>query len=131
MENVLLFFDLWKWHIILGISIVAFIIQALVTNKLNKTLYGRYSIFAFIPFLNMFTLGKVCADEIVGIILMLMLILCFRLNISIAGVDKTLAIIPESTSTILFPYCMFLIICLFIYSIFKFFRSIKDKKGKI
>ena len=121
MENVLLFFDLWKWHIILGISIVAFIIQALVTNKLNKTLYGRYSILAFIPFLNMFTLGKVCADEIVGIILML----------SMAGVDKTLAIIPESTSTILFPYCMFLIICLFIYSIFKFFRSIKDKKGKI
>ena len=131
MENALLFFDTWKWHIILGVSIVTFIIQALITNKLNKTLYGRGSFFAFIPFLNMFTLGKVCADEIVGFVLMVMLILCFRLDITIGEVDKTFAIIPESTRSILFPYCLFLIGCLFIYSIIKFFISIRDKKGKI
>ena len=131
MENALLFLDTWKWHIILVVSIVIFIIQALITNKLNKTLYGNSSIFAFIPFLNMFTLGKVCADEIVGFVLMVMLILCFRLEIGILGVEKTFALIPESTSSILFPYCIFLIGCLFVYSIFKFFRSIKEKKGKI
>ena len=131
MENALLFIDTWKWHIILGVSVIGFILQALITNKLNKSLYGRASIFAFIPFLNMFTLGKVCADEIVGFVLMVMLILCFRLNITIAGVDKTFALIPESTSSVLFPYCLFLICCLYIYSIFKFFRVLKEKKGKI
>lgn len=131
MEDVLLFLDTWKWQIILGVSIVSFILQGLITNKLNKSIYGRGSIFAFIPFLNMFTLGKVCADEIVGLVLALMLILCFRLNVSIGGVDKTFALIPESTSSILLPYCLFMIISLYIYSIFKFFRSIKDKKGKI
>ena len=60
-----------------------------------------------------------------------MFLLCFRLNITIGEVDKTFAIIPESTSSILLPYCLFLIGCLFIYSIIKFFISIKDKKGKI
>ena len=131
MESFLLFLNTWKWQIILAISILAFILQALITNKLNKNLYGRNSIFAFLPFLNMFTLGKVCADEIVGLVIMAMLILCFRLTIPINGVDKTYAIIPESTAKILFPYCIFIIVCLYIYSIFKYIRSIKDKKGKI
>ena len=81
MENALLFLDTWKWHIILVVSIVIFIIQALITNKLNKTLYGNSSIFAFIPFLNIFTLGKVCADEIVGFVLMLMLILLLFIKV--------------------------------------------------
>lgn len=131
MESILLFLNTWKWQIILVFSIFAFILQAIITNKLNKNLYGKSSIFAFLPFLNMFTLGKVCADEIVGLVIATMLILCFRLTIPINGVNKTYAIIPESTTKVLFPYCIFIIVCLYIYSIFKFIRSIKDKKGKI
>lgn len=131
MEKVSPFLISYKWYIILGVLLLTFIIQGLITSKINKSIYGRDSIFAWIPFLNIYTLGKVCADEIVGIILAAMTILIFRLTLPINGIDKTFALLPKSTYEILLPYCLFMIGCLYIYSIFKFLRLRKEKKGKV
>lgn len=49
--------------------ITIYVIQAIILTKLNKKMYGKGSALAWIPFANLYLLGKLTVNEIVGWIL--------------------------------------------------------------
>ncbi len=66
---------------VFGIIFVISIIPGIITYKLNKKMYREKSIMAWIPIVNIYLLGKLTINKIVGILLILGLIIVFCFDV--------------------------------------------------
>lgn len=78
------------------IFIVIYVLLALLLSNLNKQVYGKKSIIAWIPILNLYLLGKLTVNKLVGILLIVANLISYNYSITINGVEKTYSILPNS-----------------------------------
>lgn len=104
------------------VLIIIYIILGIYLNKLNYILYGKKTPMAWIPIVNIYLLGKLTFNKIVGWILIGCMFLQSETTVTINGVSKTSSFLPENIKE---PFSkVFSIVCvlLIIYSIIKYYK---------
>lgn len=108
------------------ISIILWIIEGIIINKLHKEMYGKATALAWVPFCNIYLLGKLTINKTVGWALAISKILTYTITTTVNGVQKTYSILPSSISTLLSGIVGIITFCLLIYAIVKYKRLEKS-----
>ena len=124
-------FGILTGFLIIGliVIIVIYTIIASFLNKFNKLKYGKGTAMAWIPVFNIYLLGKLTFNKIVGFVLVLLSFLSGQTYIRIGNMS-TESIVPEAISNIIGPIYPWLILAIFIYAIVKYNllkREIKNR----
>lgn len=104
--------------------LILYVIFSSILSKVNKTIYERKNIFAWIPIFNLYLLGKIAVNKIIGVILVLLVFLIGSL-ISIPYFQN---VIPSYIIDILSLVFIFVIIILFFIVLAKYFKIKKRKR---
>lgn len=128
MENVIdyyLIMAISPWIIILFAVIVfiLYMVGAFILNKTNKIIYGKNTILAWIPFINLYLLGKLTFGKIFGMIYFILYIF-----ISIPLLNE---IIPDFYIKSIFSSFSVLTFVLWIIVIAKLFKLNKSVKKDV
>ena len=99
--------------------LILYVIFSSILSKANKTIYEEKNIFAWIPIFNLYLLGKIAINKIIGVILVLLVFLIGSL-ISIPYFQN---VIPSYIVDILSLVFIFVIIILFFIVLVKYFNS--------
>ena len=110
---------------LLAIVIAIYVAQAIFLNKFNKLVYGKGTALAWIPGGNVYLLGKLAINKIVGWILFACWVSTIEFTSTINGVEKKASILPESISNIVSTIYSLAVIIIFIYAIIKY-RNMKN-----
>lgn len=90
--------------VIIVITLAIYIAQAIFLNKFNKLVNGKGTPMAWIPIANIYLLGKLTVNKVVGWVLAILVVcLSFLTGTStttINGVETTHSILPEGISSI-------------------------------
>lgn len=108
--------------IFFAVLIVIYILFGIFLNKLNKLVYGKGTPMAFIPFVNIYLLGKLAVNKLVGYILVILVILNSEFSITINNKTSSAAILPEDIRNVVSIIYSVLVLGLFIYAIVKYFK---------
>lgn len=108
------------------ILIILWIIEGIIINKLHKEMYGKATVLAWVPFCNIYLLGKLTVNKTVGWALAISKILTYTITTTVNGVQKTYSILPSSISTLLSGIVGIITFCLLIYAIVKYKRLEKS-----
>ncbi len=113
---------------ILVLALIIYILIAIFLNKLNKLIYGKGTAMAWIPIANVYLLGKLTVNKLVG----WLLIICFfstgTVTTTVNGVETTNSILPEKIRWLVSSALSIGIFVLFIYAIVKYIRLKKEKR---
>ena len=104
--------------------LILYVIFSSILSKVNKTIYERKNIFAWIPIFNLYLLGKIAVNKIIGVILVLLVFLIGSL-ISIPYFQN---VIPSYIMDIMCLVFIFVIIILFFIVLAKYFKIKKRKR---
>lgn len=104
--------------------LILYVIFSSILSKANKTIYEEKNIFAWIPIFNLYLLGKIAINKIIGVILVLLVFLIGSL-ISIPYFQN---VIPSYIIDILSLVFIFVIIILFFIVLAKYFKIKKRKR---
>lgn len=104
--------------------LILYVIFSSILSKANKTIYEEKNIFAWIPIFNLYLLGKIAINKIIGVILVLLVFLIGSL-ISIPYFQN---VIPSYIVDILSLIFIFVIIILFFIVLVKYFKVKKRKR---
>ena len=130
MENIL--GALAGFVIILLILVVAiYVAQAIFLNKFNKLVNGKGTPMAWIPVANIYLLGKLTFNKIVGWVLVVCFFLTGSTTTTINGVETTHTFLPENISSVISSLNGFAIFGLFIYAIIKYNKLKKEKNSTV
>ena len=102
------------------ILIILWIIEGIIINKLHKEMYGKATALAWVPFCNIYLLGKLTVNKTIGWALAISKILTYTITTTVNGVQKTYSILPSSISTLLSGIIGIITFCLLIYAIVKY-----------
>lgn len=108
------------------ILIILWIIEGIIINKLHKEMYGKATVLAWVPFCNIYLLGKLTVNKTVGWALAISKILTYTITTTVNSVQKTYSILPSSISTLLSGIVGIITFCLLIYAIVKYKRLEKS-----
>ena len=103
-----------------------YVAQGIVLTKLNKLMYGKGTPMAWIPLANVYLLGKLTVNKIVGWVLIVFFILSCSVSISINGNETTYGILPENIRSIVSTIYSLVAFVLFIYAIVKYVKLKKS-----
>ena len=106
--------------------LILYVIFSSILSKANKTIYEEKNIFAWIPIFNLYLLGKIAINKIIGVILVLLVFLIGSL-ISIPYFQN---VIPSYIVDILSLVFIFVIIILFFIVLGKYFK-VKNRKRTV
>lgn len=112
---------------LLLIIIVLYAIQGIILTRLNKLMYGEGTPMAWIPFANIYLLGKLTVNKSMGWILIGYLLSTMSLTITYPNTQKVYSLIPPQVKQLTDPIYDITIFILFIYAIYKYFKLKKDK----
>ncbi len=98
-------------------------------NKLNYVLYGKHSILAWIPFLNIYLLGKLTINRFIGLLLAILNIIPNILwyeKKCLNGycINNTMFLLPNDVTLIITLITLITIILLYIYAHFKYKKAL-------
>lgn len=98
-------------------------------NKLNYVLYGKHSILAWIPFLNIYLLGKLTINRFIGLLLAILNIIPNILwyeKKCLNGycINNTMFLLPDDVNLFITLITLIIIILLYIYAHFKYKKAI-------
>jgi len=99
---------------------------AIFLNKFNKLVYGKGTPMCWIPFANIYLLGKLTVNKIVGWILIICIILSTEFTVTINGVSTQGTILPAGISLIVSTLYGIAVFVLFIYAIVKYNKLKKE-----
>lgn len=108
------------------VPIILWIINGIILNRLHKEMYGKTTALAWVPFCNIYLLGKLTVNKTVGWVLVISNILTANYTTTINGVQKTYSILPSSISSLLSSIVSTITFCLTIYAIVKYKRLEKS-----
>ena len=106
--------------LLLALVIGLYIAIATFLNKFNVLVEGRTTALAWIPVCNVYLLGKLAINKIVGWILVASFLLTSTITTEFDGVENTYSILPESVAPIFSIFHSFATIGIFIYAIIKY-----------
>ena len=115
----------------LVIVIAVYIVVGIFLNKFNKLVYGKGTPMAFIPFANVYLLGKLTVNKVVGLLLVFVPILTATFTTNINGIENTYTLLPVDISSKVSIITNIVTFGLFIYAIFLYFKLKKDKEKVI
>ena len=115
--------------ILLVIVIVIYIVIGIFLNKLNKLKYGKGTPMAFIPFVNIYLLGKLTISKTVGLILVFVPLLTGTFTTNLNGEENTYSILPADISSKINSVVSLVTLGLLIYAIVLYYRLKKEKKS--
>lgn len=104
--------------------LILYVIFSSILSKANKTIYEEKNIFAWIPIFNLYLLGKIAINKIIGIILVLIEFLIGFL----CSIPYFQNVIPSYIVDILSLVFIFVIIILFFIVLAKYFKVKKRKR---
>ena len=112
--------------LVLVLVVAIYIVQGIFLTKLNKLMYGKGSALAWIPIANVYLLGKLTINKIVGWILVIVTFCTMTFTTTLNGVEKTTSILPESISSTVSNILSVVEFGLLIYAIIKYFKLKKE-----
>lgn len=115
-------FGIFILIIVLGIYIAI----SIFLNKFNKLVYGKGTAMAWIPVFNVYLLGKLTINKIVGWSLVICIFLTGTYTITFNGVEKVYTILPGSIKSIVSTLYNLAVLGLLIYAIVKYNRLKKN-----
>lgn len=104
--------------------LILYVIFSSILSKANKTIYEEKNIFAWIPIFNLYLLGKIAINKIIGVILVLIEFLIGFL----CSIPYFQNVIPSYIVDILSLIFIFVIIILFFIVLAKYFKVKKRKR---
>lgn len=113
--------------LIFVIVIIIYILIAIFLNKFHKLVNGKGTTMAFIPIANIYLLGKLTVNKIVGYLLILGVFLKGTCSSTINGEEKVYTILPENIKGTFISIYNILIFGLLIYAIIKY-KKLKQEK---
>ncbi len=114
--------------IFLVVGLVLYILIAIFLNKYNKLVYGKGTPLAFIPICNVYLLGKLTVNKLVGWLLVLVPLLTGTTTTEINGVETTHTLLPPKISQIISTVYGVTVFILLIYGIVQYFQLKKANK---
>lgn len=78
--------------------IALFIIQSIFLNKFNKLVYGKGTLLAWIPGVNLYILGKIMFNKAIGYILVILFFLSSTLVREVNGIEVSYSFLPKNIS---------------------------------
>lgn len=109
--------------LILVIAIAFYVTAGIVLFKLNRIIYGTGTPMAWIPFCNIYLLGKLTFNKCVGWILIILGIFSSTFQFTINGQNVISGtILPSEIIPIISTGYSIVVIILFIYAIVKYIR---------
>lgn len=105
---------------IIIIVIAIYVAQAIFLNKFNKLVNGKGTALAWIPVCNVYLLGKLTVNKLVGWILVICVFLTGTYTTTINGVETSHTILPEGISSFVSTVYGLAVFGLFIYAIVKY-----------
>ena len=128
MESLLLaLFSVAIFFLIIGLAF--YIAIAIFLNKFNKLVYGKGTAMAWIPVFNVYLLGKLTVNKLVGWILVICSFLTGTYTTTVNGVETTHTILPKGISSVVSTIYGLAVLGLFIYAIIKYNKL--KKEGKV
>ena len=125
-------FGLILIFLMLAIAITIYVLLGVFLNKFNKLVEGKGTAFAWIPFLNIYLLGKLLINKIFGWVVVITSIVVSVLTTSssttINGETVTKSILKEPASTIIGSVWSGICLVLLIWAIVKYFQVKKASK---
>ncbi len=101
------------------LAIGFYIAEAIILNSLNKKMYGKGTALAWIPICNIYLLGKLTINKIVGWVLVALSFLTAEFTMTINGLERTYSILPDGISSFVKSIYNIGVFGLFIYAIVK------------
>lgn len=102
--------------LILGVYIAC----SIFLNKFNKLVYEKGTPMCWIPIANIYLLGKLTVNKIVGWLLVICIFLTGKFTITFNGTETVYTILPEGISSIVSTIWGIAVLVLFIYAIIKY-----------
>ncbi|MCI9435260.1 MAG: hypothetical protein HFI86_08355 [Bacilli bacterium] len=116
------------WAIVILILIfIIYVVQAIFLSKFNKLKKGYGTAMGWVPIANIYLLGKLTFNKIVGWILIGLIFSTATLTITINGVENKYKLFPDDINIIVSRLLALLILGLFIYAIIKYIRIKNDR----
>lgn len=112
--------------VLLVVLIVIYVAQAIFLNKLNKLIYGKGTAMAWIPIANLYLLGKLTVNKIVGWILVICPFLTGTTTTTINGVETTSTFLPEKINSLISTIHSFAVLGLFAFAVIKYINLKKQ-----
>ena len=106
--------------VVLLVALITYILTSVFLSKLNKKLYGKGTILAWLPICRTYLLGKLTFGKLVGWLLIIVSVL---MGLKYNGET----VIPSNINSIISLVYGCVIIFLWIYAIIKFFKVNKNK----
>lgn len=127
--------------IFLGVALLIFLVvaaiyvgSAIFLNEFNKLVDGKGSSLSWIPFANLYLLGKLTVNKAIGWILIggeiLIFILSARMTITINGMVREYSLIPAGVHSFLTTSFEIAIVIVLILGIIKFYNLKKESRTK-
>ena len=113
--------------IVFAIVIGIYVLQGLFLTKFNKLVNGKGTPLAWIPICNVYLLGKLCINKIVGWILVGCILITGKFTVTINGVKNVYTILPKNITSLISSLSSLAIFGLFIYGIIKY-NNLKQQK---
>lgn len=115
------------WTIVILIFIfIIYVVQAIFLSKFNKLKNGYGTAMGWVPIANIYLLGKLTFNKIVGLLLVVLIFSTSTLTITINGVENKYKLFPDDINAVVSKLLMLLILELFIYAIIKYIRIKKE-----
>lgn len=111
---------------LLGAFIALYVVIAKFLNNLNKLIYGKSTVLAWIPILDIYLLGKLAVNKFVGWALVVSAFLSSTYSTTKDGMEFTVSILPEGARSIISTIYGFALLGSFIYAIIKYNKLNKD-----
>ena len=115
--------------VVLIIAIAIYVLVAIFLNKFNKLVYGKGTALAWIPICNIYLLGKLTVNKLVGWILVICSFLSGSYSVTVDGETVTKTVLPGTLGTVVSNVYSLAVLGLFIYAIVKYFQLKKEKKS--
>ncbi len=116
--------------IVFAIVIGIYVLQGLFLTKFNKLVNGKGTPLAWIPICNVYLLGKLCINKIVGWILVGCILITGKFTVTINGVKNVYTILPKNITSLISSLSNLAIFGLFIYGIIKYNNLKRQKQNQ-
>ena len=113
---------------ILALIIALYVLKGIALTSLNKLMNGKATPLAWIPFANIYLLGKLTFNKIIGWVLIVWLISMMTIQVGVGGTVKSYSIIPSSIRGPLMIVYLLAQIFLIIYAFCKCSKIKKNSK---
>lgn len=123
------FFNDHKTIIIVIACLLLFVIYSVISvfiNKLSDAVKGKTTILSWIPPFNVYLLGELVVNKIIGVLLSIMLLFGIIVSVDIPWLESIKKIIPSEIVTPYIVFYLLIIIILLLIGKFKLNRIIRE-----